>query len=281
MLHGYNYTMKSKLKDVFFRSLNPIVPLVKTYNKRRLVIIYYHRVVSKDEIGNLLNKNMCTETGSFESQMKFLAEQYTPVSESEILSTLEGKKALPAHPAWVTFDDGYKDNFIHAVPVLKKYNIFATFFITTGFINQSVCPKEETNLNYQKLFMPWDNIKNLSENGFGIGCHTVNHNLLSGLSENEISAEIRNSQKEMEGKIGKPVYSFSYPHGKPRDCAFQLSIPILKECGFRLAVTTVGGTNCLKILNDELFKLRRFGISHDDSLDVFKTKVATGGVWQR
>lgn len=273
--------MKNKLKDVFFRSLCPIAPLVKTCNKGKLVIIYYHRVVSKDEIRNLVGKNMCAETGSFESQMKYLTEHYTPVSEIEILSALEGKKELPAHSVWVTFDDGYKDNFIHAAPVLKKNKIFATFFITTGFVNQSVCPKEEIYLNYQKLFMSWDDIKNLSEEGFGIGCHTVNHNILSGLSENEMAAEIRNSQKEIEEKIGKPVHSFAYPHGNPRDCAFKLSIPILKECGIRLAVTTVGGTNCLKISNDELFKLRRFGISYDDSLDVFKTKVATGGFWQR
>ena len=81
--------MKSKFKNIFFRSLKHIAPLVKSYNRGRLVIIYYHRVVSKDEIRNLADKNMCTETGQFESQMKFLAEQYTPVSEMEILSALQ------------------------------------------------------------------------------------------------------------------------------------------------------------------------------------------------
>ncbi len=220
--------MRSKLKNIFLQYLDTILPLVKTCNKSKLVIIYYHRIVGNDEIRNLINKNMCTMMESFESQMKFLAEQYTPVSEMEILSALDGKKPLPAHPVWVTFDDGYKDNFIHAVPVLKKYEIFATFFITTGFINQLVCPKEETHLNYQKLFMSWDDIKNLSEEGFGIGCHTVNHSILSSLPESEMVTEIKGSQREIEEKLGKPVYTFTYPHGKYRDCAFQIAVPILK-----------------------------------------------------
>jgi peptidoglycan/xylan/chitin deacetylase (PgdA/CDA1 family) len=273
--------MKKIFKALFFRSLNTIVPLWKTYNRGKLLIIYYHRIVSREQIKTLVNKNMCTEIASFKSQMEFLTEYYIPVSETEILNALDGGKPLPAYSVWVTFDDGYKDNFINAVPVLKNLKISATFFITTGFINKFVCPKEETQLDYRKLFMSWDDIKNLSNDGFGIGCHTVNHNILSSLSKNGMAAEIKGSQKEIEEKIGKPVYSFAYPHGDFRDCPFKLAIPILKECGIRLAVTTVGGSNRLRISNDGIFKLRRFGISYDDSLSIFRAKVGTGSVWQR
>lgn len=274
--------MKSKLKAIFFRSLSTIVSLVKTYNRDRMVIIYYHRIISRDAFKDLINKNMCTETGSFESQMKFLAEQYSPVSEMDILSALEGRKILPALPVWVTFDDGYKDNFVNAYPILKKYKIPATFFVTTGFINKTAFPSvKERQRHEDGLFMSWDEICELSRSGYSIGCHTVNHPILSTIAPSEIAAEINHSKKEIEDKIGSPVKSFSYPRGKRYDCAFQRAIPILKECGIRLAVTTVGGTNCLKISNDGLLKLRRFGISHNDSSDVFKTKAATGCVWQR
>lgn len=274
--------MKSKLKDIFFGSLSAVAPLAKTYNRDRLVIIYYHRVVGKDEIRDLGDKNMCTEIGSFESQMQFLAEQYTPIGEREILSALDGKKAVPVHPVWVTFDDGYKDNFVYAYPILRKYQIPATFFITTGFINKTVFPSGEGGWAHEDgLFMSWDAICELRRSGYRIGCHTVNHPILSTVSPNEIMAEINNSKEEIEARIGGPVESFAYPRGKHRDCAFQLAIPILKECGIRLAVTTVGGTNSLKISNGGFLKLRRFGISHNDPFDVFKTKVATGCVWQR
>ncbi|MDR4507109.1 MAG: polysaccharide deacetylase family protein [Candidatus Brocadiaceae bacterium] len=75
--------------------------------------------------------------------MKFLSQYYNPVGEKEIILFLEGKGQMPKYPVWVTFDDGYKDNYKNAYPIFKKYKIPATFFVTTGFINKEAIPYED------------------------------------------------------------------------------------------------------------------------------------------
>lgn len=73
----------------------------------------------------------------FEAQMQYISENYHPISLPTAVEHLIEKKPLPPHSIAVTFDDGFKNNFTIAYPILKKYNIPATIFITTSLIKRT------------------------------------------------------------------------------------------------------------------------------------------------
>ena len=85
----------------------------------------------------------------FAEQMSYLSEDHEVVSMDELVAHLEGdsKEFVVA----VTFDDGYKDNLTHALPILEQYNIPATIYITTRF------PEGDTWMWWYEI---WDYIKN-------------------------------------------------------------------------------------------------------------------------
>lgn len=93
------------------------------------VLLYHHIGTKKDDF--LLNR---IPTLEFERQMRYLKDSYEIISLKKLHDYLIEKKSLPRRVAVVTFDDGYKDNYTEAFPILKEYGIPATIFLTTGHI---------------------------------------------------------------------------------------------------------------------------------------------------
>ena len=90
----------------------------------------YHRFSQKPEPFKI-------QQSIFENQIKFLKKKYNFISLKHYSEVLSGKgDDLPDNPIIITIDDGYQDNYTVAYPILKKYSIPATIFITTDFINK-------------------------------------------------------------------------------------------------------------------------------------------------
>ena len=104
--------------------------LVKNNLRSQAVIIMYHRVGTNKDIWSIDT----TDTSDFEKQMKYLLKTHKIISLEKLARAIIEKRALPKRAAVITFDDGYKDNYTNAFPILKKYNIPATIFLTTGHI---------------------------------------------------------------------------------------------------------------------------------------------------
>jgi len=98
--------------------------------RARLSILIYHRVLPADDGFN----NWDVTAGEFESQMRAVAEQFSPLPLSEAVERLAAR-SLPARAVCVTFDDGYADNAEVALPILRKHRVPATFFIATGYLD--------------------------------------------------------------------------------------------------------------------------------------------------
>jgi len=261
--------------------------VLRAMNRQKLLIIYYHRVLKPEDARKFRIPDMCTDIETFKEHIRFLSKHYTPVSEQDIILALEAKGALPDFPVWVTFDDGYRDNFIHAYPVLKEFKVPATFFISTGLINHS--PKALVDLKTtlgidtekaQNLFMSWEQIRELSDQGFFIGGHTRSHRILTTLEGGQIEEEIVQCKQEIEKRIGRPIYSFAYPHGKRLDYPAEVCAPLLKKYGFKLAVSTIGGHNGPVSLQNQ-YELRRVGIAFEEPFTFFKLKIGLGSSWQK
>lgn len=321
----------------------PLFDMVRSVNRRKLLILYYHRVVSRCNISKVCEKDMCVDTGRFDAQMKFLSEHYNVLDEDAVIASIEGRSTLPDNAVWVTFDDGFKDNYVNAYPILCRHGIPATFFVTTGFINRITMYVEDyityavenhpegvlefelggamyrfpltdeasrgravssmwgmvndgrhTKRRYLDMlmdvfgfgmddacntYMDWAELKDMLGGGQFMGGHTVNHRTLSTMTGEDILDELTASKLEIRERLGVSVKTFAYPKGKKSDFDIDMCAPILRACGFKLGVTTMGGHNDLSRA-DSAYNLRRLGVSYDDSLDVYKLKLSSGGFWQ-
>ena len=105
-------------------------------NRKRVLILMYHGLVDDDRPTEWTQLAV-TE---FETQMRHLADHYSPVSLAEAVEYLQGRIDLPSNPAVVTFDDGYRSSYALGGPVLRKYRIPATVFITTALVGHGDDP---------------------------------------------------------------------------------------------------------------------------------------------
>lgn len=103
------------------------------FTKSRVAILIYHRVCPKKDEWSL--EPLSPE--SFETQMKYFTQNYEILSLDKLVQYTKSGKSFPEKAVVVTLDDGYKDNYLYAYPVLRKYNIPVTIFLTTGYIGGS------------------------------------------------------------------------------------------------------------------------------------------------
>jgi peptidoglycan/xylan/chitin deacetylase (PgdA/CDA1 family)/predicted phosphodiesterase len=98
-----------------------------------LTVLAYHRVADLASKSVLDDGVVDATPASFDRQMSFIARNFNTVGIEELLAFQRGG-SLPSNPLAITFDDGYLDNYQHALPVLRRYGLRATFFVATSFI---------------------------------------------------------------------------------------------------------------------------------------------------
>lgn len=184
---AWNKTPESRLRSVISE-------------KRGLVFLMYHS--TPEEIWDY---GFMTPARKFETQMTFLSRYFDVVSVDKAYNLLcAGKTKNRNKPlAVITFDDGYKNNYEIAYPILKKYQLPFTIFITTNLI-------EETN----ETFMSWEEVNSLSDDELvTFGAHSQNHLNLKSLTKEDKKNEIIGSKQSIEKHINKDILYFSYPGG--------------------------------------------------------------------
>lgn len=192
---------------------------------RSIPILMYHHVA--DESGWLYVRK-----DYFLGQMDFLAQKgYTPVTLPEVVESLQTGKPLPPKPIVLTFDDGYRDFYENAYPILKSHNFKATIFVISQHIGGSA-------------YLSWAQLQEMVSSGLVIvGDHTLSHPSLLPLSEEKLKDEIISAKNIIEQNLGISVNIFSYPYGGANGQAEK----ILKEAGFLAAVTSSRGLSCAKL----------------------------------
>jgi len=230
-------------------------------NKNNVRILVYHRI--NNDKKDLLSVNV----KSFEKQMQFLKENYNIISLNEMLEYFEKKKHPPPNSVVITFDDGYKDNYTNAFPILQKYSIPATIFLVYNYIGKNILFKWDSNVTDKAVSatLNWTEIIEMSKRGIHFGAHTITHPILTEIPFNEAKKEIRDSKLKLEEHLGK-ISLFAYPRGEKDD--FNENIKKVVECHFSCACTTISGTNNS---NTDRFALKRTVVEKDDeSLFMFK-----------
>lgn len=105
------------------------------------------------------------------------------------------------------------------------------------------------------LMMRSDQVRAMHQAGMQIGAHTVTHPILARLEATAARDEIRRGKAELETIIGAPVSLFAYPNGRPEIDYDQSTMQLVREAGFRAAVSTASGSSDA---HTDPFQLPRF-----------------------
>lgn len=196
-------------------------------------ILMYHKINPNPLVGGF---GLRITPQAFEKQIDYLMNNgYTTISLSDLADHFEKGSLLPSRPVIITFDDGYKDNYTYAYPILKERGMTATIFVvagTVGGINEFDYGSQPEN-----LMANWEELQEMSAGGITIGAHTIRHPHLTDLTFEEARYEITESKSLLEVNLDKPVEVFSYPYGSYSSEI----VSIVRESGFRAAVTTDQG----------------------------------------
>jgi peptidoglycan/xylan/chitin deacetylase (PgdA/CDA1 family) len=210
-------------------------------------IVTFHRVNDYDK------SPLTTSVNVFERMMWEIRKRYLPIPLEMLVDSLTHGKETKPGTVVITFDDGYEDNFLNAAPILKKYQLPATFFVTSGYINSNKVFPWDKESSVKHSMMNWDQVRELCRSGFEIGAHTHAHVDLEKVPLNIAREEIKGSRDQIERAIGKNIKAFSTPFGYKGSIRQEI-IEIVKEAGFECCCSAHGG----KVTrHSDLFNLNR------------------------
>lgn len=199
-------------------------------------ILAYHQVSEDNDIYSV-------SAEQFATQMEYLERNgYHAISFAELFAFYDGQGTLPSKPIIITFDDGYEDNFLTALPIMEKYHMKGTVFIVPGLINTPD-------------YLSWQQALGMQERHTEIGSHTMNHVGLGEISIEEQKAELLSSKIALESHLGADVKFFAYPYGQFTTVTQQL----LKDTGYRGAASGIPGLNTKKT---NPYVLKRINVPH-------------------
>lgn len=215
-------------------------------------IFNYHHIGPLPPEADAARRAFTVTPEIFEQQLKYLKENgYEAVLVERLVDYFETGRPLPQKAVALTFDDGRPGQYLYALPLLKKYNTLATFFIITDWVGQ-------------KDILSWEQIKEMQEAGMAIGSHTISHPHLAELSDEQLKKELEESKKIIEEKIGRPVDLLAYPGGNYDERV----IEAVKNAGY---VAAFGVYKIINQMPKYRYAIRRFHA--DDDLNSITSKL--------
>ncbi len=189
-------------------------------------VLIYHHIQPQPVAQELGQTALSVDNGIFDQQMAYLSSNgYITLFAEDLINALRNKTGLPPKSVLITIDDGYKDIYTYAYPILKKYNIKANLMIPTGLM-------ENTG------FLLWSDIKEMQGSGLvNMYNHTWSHSSLGVQSREKIESEIIMANIQLQDNLGKNVTVFTYPYGSQSN----LAVSILINNGFTGAFSTNPG----------------------------------------
>lgn len=180
------------------------VLFLAAYAQAATVLIYHH-------VSNTMPVSTSISPERFVAHMDYLEKNnYKIVPLAELTEKLRKGEELPDKTVAITFDDSYADVYTAAYPILKKRGWPFTFFVNTDAVGSG------------KIFVTWDQLREMSKHGVTIANHTTKHDHLVRLNKEEsavqfqerITNDIANAQKKIETEIGSAPKIFAYPFGE-------------------------------------------------------------------
>ena len=171
----------------------------------------------------------------FEAQLQWLKEHgVTGLTLVDILRRLQDNLSFPARWVSITFDDGWRDNFTLAAPLLHKYGFHASIFMVTSQIRDAQPSGDWDD------YLSAPELQELMKAGHYIGNHTHTHPRLTKLNDAAVTDEFTRSRKVLsdvlcsaESQPGGDWLCYPYGNFSPRIAA------LAEKAGFTGALSTI------------------------------------------
>lgn len=225
-------------------------------------ILMYHQIDVSPARGTPL-RGLTVTPGSFARQMGLLRWLgYRGVSMTELVPYLLGQ--VTGKVVGVTFDDGYRNNLEHALPILQLHGFTATCYAVSSPREGRNAWDQEIGVPQKPLFTPAD-MRAWVNAGMDLGAHTRHHADLTAIESDRVVDEIAGCKQELEDVIGQEVRHFCYPYGR---YTYE-HVQMVSDAGYITATTTRRGR---ATVGDDLLELRRVLIAHSNHLLLFGAK---------
>ena len=171
-------------------------------SKVEVPILVYHHIGSSFPVGSRTERRLTVTVEIFDQQMKYLRENgYHVITFADLVNCLNNVEKLPSKPVILSFDDGWEDQFVYALPRLEEYHYFATFFVVTNFVGS-------------RGFVSWAKLRTIVAEGMEVGSHSRSHPYLDKIGNpNILWDQIYTSKQILESQLGVAVDEFAYPYG--------------------------------------------------------------------
>ncbi|MBI1298084.1 polysaccharide deacetylase family protein [bacterium] len=213
-------------------------------------ILMYHYLSEPPADANIYRRDLSVAPSLFAQHLdRLLAEGYTTIRLDDLLLNLTQGAPLPPKPVILTFDDGYRDNYINAFPLLKERGMTATFFIVTDFIDEQ-----------RPEYLSWDMVREMYAGGMAIESHGRNHASLANRDADYLVWQALGSLETIEFELGVRPRFVSYPAGDYDEN----TIRIFQSANYWAGVTTKQGATHS---SGDLFQLRRVRVRGTTTAD--------------
>ena len=222
----------------------------------RIPVLAYHKI--DEPTADVKIRGAYTSAKNFARQLRYLKKRnFEFYTAAELIDFYRRDGGFPPNSICLTFDDGWKDNFKNAFPILRELQIKATIFLVPSCIGQTSA-RVVADGEAAREHLSSDEITRMSEYGIEFGSHTQNHQLLHQIPPTEIKYEVEESKKQIENLIQKPCRTFAYPAGFFTATAQKL----VADAGYIAAFSTVYGgdepTDLYALNRIEILRRNRF-----------------------
>jgi peptidoglycan/xylan/chitin deacetylase (PgdA/CDA1 family) len=219
------------------------------HNDKGIPIVMYHSIgYDKGNTARVTKEN-------FKEQMKYLRDNgYVTLTLNDAYDFFIDNKPVPEKSIILTFDDGYVDNYVEALPILKEFEFKATIFVITSLVDK--VPD----------YMSSKQLKEMQDSGMDIESHTANHEHLKELTYEKQVITLQDSKDFLEKILNKEIQYLAYPFGEYS----KETLKAATQVGYKMAITTDGRWSDKA---DGILTLDRVFISGAASLDVFIERI--------
>lgn len=223
-------------------------------------ILLYHQI--SDLSPDHDPQRLATPPALFEAQLKLLKDEgYQTVRLEDLIACWIAEKPLPPKTVVITFDDGYRDNYDVALPLLTRYGFTATNFLVADRIGGVA------NWEGQRTPVPmmsWQQVREWHESGMSLGSHTLTYPDLRLLPADKVAYEIVTSRAIIEDHIGAPVVTISYPY----ESFSRKVLHMVEACGYQGACGSPA-------MPETIFNLWRAECYGSTTMEQFRWKITS------
>lgn len=188
-------------------------------------VLFYHHIQPENIAREKGQTAFTVDSGIFDQQVSYLKSSgYNIISAKQLVNALRTHTQL-GKSAVITMDDGYRDIYEYAFPILKKYGVVANVAVISGLVEGAD-------------YLTWSQISEMGGSGlFSFMDHTWSHFSLPAGSADKVEMEIMTAKKQIQDRTGQNIDLIVYPYGSFND----FTVNAVRKDGFAGGFSTIGG----------------------------------------